>query len=183
MLALFVCWEFLLHIPCWLLFLIWGVSLTHPMLTWIWSGEFVLHVPCWIIFMSGVSLTHPMLALILSNDFLLHMPCWGFFLLFFLSFFFLFLFFSFFLFFFLFLLNIPCWLHFSCISHAAFICLWEAYLTHPMLASFSNLGSFSDTSLAVFILSCGIAHAASFLSGKFLLHIPCCFHFYLGNLS
>ena len=55
------CGEFLLHIPCWLLFLTWGVSLTHPML-----ASFSI---------CGVSLTHPVLPSLLSGDFLLHIPC------------------------------------------------------------------------------------------------------------
>ena len=92
-----LCWflfsseEFLLHIPCWLHFylgsfsftslagfiFIWGVSLTHPMLTSFLYGEFLLHIPCWLhfyqgnfsctsrgdfFFMCGVSLAHPVLA-------------------------------------------------------------------------------------------------------------------------
>ena len=55
----------------------WGVSLTHPMLTLFLCGEFFLHIPCWLhfylgsfsytsravfIFCWGVSLTHPMLT-------------------------------------------------------------------------------------------------------------------------
>ena len=90
MLASFLSGEFLLHIPCWLHFclgsfsytscagfiFIWGVSLTHPALTFFFCGEFLLHIPCCLhfyagsfsdtscaafIFMQGVSLTHPML--------------------------------------------------------------------------------------------------------------------------
>ena len=73
----------------------WGVSLTHPMLTLFLCGEFVLHNPCWLhfcacsfsytshavfVFMQGVSLTHPVLASFLSSfflfgEFLLHIPC------------------------------------------------------------------------------------------------------------
>ena len=59
-LALFVSGEFLLHIPCWLSFsvgsfsytshavfvFIWGVSLTHPMLAFLFCGEILLHIPC-----------------------------------------------------------------------------------------------------------------------------------------
>ena len=97
--------EFLLHIPCWFLFL---------------SADFLLHISCWLhfclesfsyrsragfIFLWGVSLTHPVLASFLSGEFLLHIP--------FFSFFF------FFLFFFKsreFLLHIPCWLLFHVVS-------------------------------------------------------------------
>ena len=59
--ALLFCGEFLLHIPCWLLFLIWGVSLTHPMQALLFCGEFLLHTPCWLYFFCG--------------EFLLHIPC------------------------------------------------------------------------------------------------------------
>ena len=142
------------------LLLLWGVSLTLPMLAWILSGEFLLHIPCWLQFylvsfsytsragfnfIWGVSLTHPVLA---------------FFFLFFFSFFFLWgvcvtramlawFFFLFFLFlFFLFL---------SYTSHAGFNFLWLVSLTHLVLASI--------------------------LSGEFLLHIPCWLLFYLGTFS
>ena len=103
MLASLLSGEFLLHIPCWLcfsvgsffytsqaglffcfifliiilFFLIWGVSLTHPVLASFLSREFLLHIPCCLhfylasfshtshaafSFLWGVSLTHPMLA-------------------------------------------------------------------------------------------------------------------------
>ncbi len=41
-----------------------GVSLTHPFLALLFCGEFLLHVPCWLLFFLiwGVSLTHPVLA-------------------------------------------------------------------------------------------------------------------------
>ena len=47
---------------------------------------------------------------------------------------------------------------------------------------FVNLGSFSYTSRAAFIFMQGLVSLthpvlASFLSGEFLLHIPCCLHF------
>ena len=71
----------------------WGVSLTHPMLILFLCGEFLLHIPCsppiylgglsytsrarsFFIFIWGVSLTHPMLASFLSGEFLLRIPCW-----------------------------------------------------------------------------------------------------------
>ena len=53
-LALYLCGEFLLHIPCWLLlFLIWGVSFTHPVLALFFCGEFLLNIPCWLHFYVG----------------------------------------------------------------------------------------------------------------------------------
>ena len=148
MLALFVSWEFLLHIPCWFhIYLgsssytshagfpfLWGVSLTHPV-----AG---------FIFKWGVCLTHPMLILFLCGEFLLHIPCCphiylgglcytsraG----------------SFFIF--IWGVSLTCWLHFyrvsfSYASYGGFPFLWGVSLTHLVLASF--------------------------LCGEFLLHIPC----------
>ena len=58
-------------------------------------------------------------------------------------------------------------------------------LTHPMLCFY--VGSFSYTSRAAFIFIWGVSLThpmlASFLSGEFLLHIPCYLHFYLGSFS
>ena len=49
----FLCREFPLHIPCvfcffffFFFFLIWGVSLTHPVLALFFRGVFLLHIPC-----------------------------------------------------------------------------------------------------------------------------------------
>ena len=57
-----------------------------------------------------------------------------------------------------------------------------------MLVSFFYLGSFSYTSRAGFIFISGVSLThpvlASFLSGEFFLHIPCCFVlFYVGSFS
>ena len=59
-----------------------------------------------------------------------------------------------------------------------------------MLASFFNMGSFSYTLVMLssfFIGGVSLTHPvlASFLSGRFVLHIPCWFffHFYLGSFS
>ena len=52
-----------------------------------------------------------------------------------------------------FLLNIPCWYHFY-------------------------LGSFSDTSHLISVVSLTYPVLPSFLCVEFLLHIPCCLHFY-----
>ena len=122
---------------------IWGISLTHPVLTLILSADFLLHIPCWLHFYQG--------------SFLLHIPCWlhfyigsfsytsraGFIFMrgvslsytsragiFFIIIFFLFFFFFFFFFFLIrglslthpvlasylageYLFHIPCWLYFS----------------------------------------------------------------------
>ena len=149
-------------------------------------GSFTYTSRAGFIFIWGVSLTHPVLGLVLSADLLLHIPC-GFLLGEFL------LHIPWYLHFYAgsfsytsragfpfyqltfsytshdgflldeFLLHIPCWLYFylgifSYTSHAGFIFICWVSLTQPMPASFSNPGSFSYTS-------------------------PCCFHFYLQNLS
>ena len=174
MLASFFMWGVSLHIPCWLLFL---------------CGEFLSHIPYWLhfyvgsfsytshaglIFIWGVSPTHPMLASFLCVEFLLHIPCWLHFyvwsLLHFLSW----------LHFYVgsfsytscadffknfisgeFLLHIPRWLNFF---------LWGVSLTHPVLASYLYgvfllnvrywlcfyLGSLSYTSHACFLFLWGV---------------------------
>ncbi len=47
--------------------------------------------------------------------------------------------------------------------------------------------TYANISRASFTFICGISLThpvlASFLSGEFLLHIPCCLHFYLGSFS
>ena len=62
-LALFSFGEFLLHIP-WFLYLLLGVSLTRPMLAFIFlfsnRGRFSYTSRVGFIFVSGVSLKHPM---------------------------------------------------------------------------------------------------------------------------
>ena len=136
------------------------------------SGEFLLHIPCWIyfsvgsfsytsitdfVFMWGVSLTHPILPLFLSGEFLLHIPCW---LLLFFSPRFLFSFFYLGSFSYTYRTGlIFSWGSFSYTSHDGFIFIGGVSLTHPVLASF--------------------------LSGEFLLHIPCWFRvfFYRGSFS
>ena len=90
MLALFLCGEFLLHIPCCLQFYIRCFSYTFNA-GFFFYGEFLLLIPCWFIFYRrsfsytcragfifiwGVSLTHPVLASFLSGVFLLQIPRW-----------------------------------------------------------------------------------------------------------
>ena len=71
---------------------IWGVSLKHTMLDLHFFGVFLLHIPCWLLFLIwGVFLTYPVLAsfifhlgsfsytssadfIFLSQEFLLHIP-------------------------------------------------------------------------------------------------------------
>ena len=148
--ASFLSGEFLLPIPCWLLFYLgsfsytsragfifmWGVDLTHPVLASFLSGEFLLHIPCWLhfyvgsfsytsrasfIFIWGISLTHPIMASFLCGEFLLHTPCW--------------LFSPFFLFFFKYLLSGEYLEHTHCSFLFNFF-IWGVSLTHPVLASF-----------------------------------------------
>ena len=122
--------ESLLNIPCCFIF-IWGVSLSHPILTLFSCGEFLLHNPCWLHFyvesfsytsrarfnfISWLSLTHPALASFLCRKFLAHIPCW------------LFLCGEF-------LLHIPCWL--LDVGSFSYMFLGGCFmfgfsLTHPM---------------------------------------------------
>ena len=84
-----------------------------------------------------------------------------------------------------FLLHFLCWLYFSVgyfsyTSNAAFffpsffliLFFWGVPLTNPEL-------------VALFIAGDPLTHPvlASFLSGEFLLHIPCWLHFYVGSFS
>ena len=106
-----------------------------------------------LIIMAGVSLTHPMLTLFLCGEFVLDILC----CLHFYAGSFSYTSragFHIFLFFYFYFLNLG---NFYYTSRAGFIFIWEVSLTHPVLASF--------------------------LSGKFLLHIPCWLHFYLGSFS
>ena len=64
----------------------------------------------------------------------------------------------------------------------------EAELTHLFKnKSFFSTGSFSQTSCVALTFIRGVSLRypvlASFLSGEFLLHIPCWLHFYLGCFS
>ena len=121
-LASFFCGEFLLHIPCWLVF-IWGVSL--PSWLYFYLGRFSYTSRSCFIFLWGVSLTHPMLVSFLfsSGEFLFHIPCW---LHFYLGSFFYTSGAGFF-----FSLG-----SFTYTSRAVLIFIWGASLTHPMLALF-----------------------------------------------
>ena len=164
--ALIFCGEFLLHIPCWLLFLIWGVSHIHPVLLSFLSEEFLLNILWWLhlylgsfsftshadffyvgvllhiraalIFMQGISLTHPLLAPFFYLGSFSYTSRAGFILSG------------------EFLLHIPCWLHFylgsfSDTSRAGF--------------SFtSHVGSFSYTSYAGFTFLLGVSLTHPILS-------------------
>ena len=97
-----------LHIPCWLHFFIWGVYLTHPVMTLFFYLESLSDTSRDdFVFIWGVYLTDPVLALILSSDFLLHISCW-------LQFY---------------------QRSFSYTSRAGFIFMQQICLTHPMLLS------------------------------------------------
>ena len=166
----FLSGEFLLQIPCWLvLFLLFlliiilgvslthpvlvyyfwgGISLTHPMVGSFFSGEFLLHIPCWLL-SSGEFLLHIPFYLhfypggffcsfffFKSGEFLLHIPCW--FIFYWGSFSyisrFLVVCFSFFVLFLFLLLSLSLYLgSFSYTSRAGFIFIWGVSLTHPML--------------------------------------------------
>ena len=165
MLALFLFGEFLLHIPCWFyfsvgsfsymshtgfFFIIWRVSLRHPMLASLLfflggGGGGFSYTSCpAFIFMLGVSLTHPMLDFIFYFYFFIYLGS------------------------------------FSYTSRGVLIFMWGVSLTHLLLAFFFfflNLGSFSCTSHAGFFFYLGsfsyTSRAGFILFGEFLLHIPC----------
>ena len=179
MLALILSGVFLLHIPCWLHFYQGSFSYNPVLASFFMlflSVEFLLHIPYLLyfslgsfsytfrasfIFIWGVSLTHPVLA---SFFFFFFLFFWGLSLTYpvpvlFLSG--------------KFLLHSPCLFYFavgrfSYTSHA-----------HTVLVSFSffNLGSSSSTFHGGFVFIWGVSlkHPVlvSFLSGEFLLHIPC----------
>ena len=56
--------------------LIWGVSLTHPVLASFFSGEFLLHTPCWLYFSLGSFSYTSHAGFIFYGEFLLHIPYW-----------------------------------------------------------------------------------------------------------
>ncbi len=85
-----------------------------------------------------------------------------------------------------FLLHISCWFYFYRGSHfyvgsfsytspGGVIFIWEVYLTPPVLVVYIYI-FFNRFFRTYFVL-------ASFLSGEFFLHIPCCLHFYWGSFS
>ena len=149
-------------------FFTWGVSLTHPMLALFFCGEFLLHIPCFkkkIKKIWDVSHAYPILASFYVGSF-------------------------------------------SNTSRAGSLFVWGFSLRHPMLALFFfgdfllhirclfyfSLRSFSYASLAgkfflsfffLFFWGVSLTHPvlASFLSGEFLLHIPCWLFFNLGSFS
>ena len=98
-----------------------------------------------------------------------------------------------------FLLNIPCWVHFD-VGREFLLHIWMCkrnskcspffIFSSSFFLFFLNLfylGSFSYTSHVCFISLCGFSLTrpmlASFLSGEFLLYIPCWLHFYLASFS
>ena len=149
---------------------IWGVSLTHPMLALILSGVFLLNIPCWLHFYQGSFSYNPVLTsffmLFLSVEFLLHIPYLLYFSL----------------------------GSFSYTFRASFIFIWGVSLTHPVLASFFFFfflffwGLSLTYPVPVLFLSgkffCfTLPMLTLFLCGEFLLHIPCCLHFYARSFS
>ena len=123
--------------------------------------------------MRGLCLTHPVLVSFLCGEFFLHFPCYPNFSL--KSFYFTSCV-GFFLFF-----NLGSFSYTSC---ASFVFIGGVPLTHPVLASFL----FVYTSRTGFIFIRGVCFThprlvSFFLSGEFLLHISCCYHFYAWSLS
>ena len=187
MLGSFLSKVFLLHIPYWIrfclfsssfFFFIWGVSYTSH---WIYFsvGSFSYTSRAgfffsFFLFIWGVSLTHPVLNLPFCGEFTHPLQtsflCGEF------------------------LLYIPICLHFYPERFSYRSCVSFFFLSFIFLFIF-YLGSFSYTSHAGFIFIGGVSLThpvlASFLSGEFLLHIPCwlrfyfifIFIFYLGSFS
>ena len=131
----------------------WGVSLIHPMLTLFLCGEFLLHIPSCIGFyrFPCTSRAGFIFFFFFCGEFLLHIPCfvfmWGFLLHIPCCLVFLCKSLSYtsragFVFYLGIFLHIPCWLHFypgsfSYTSRAGFI-VWGISPTHPVLASLSG---------------------------------------------
>ena len=181
-----------------------GVSLPHPVLPSFLCGEFLLHIPCCLhfysgsfsytshagfIFIRGVSLTHPVLASFLFWEFLLHIQYY------FHTYLGSFSYTSRAAFIFMWGVSLT---HpvlsfysrsFSYTSRAGFIFFLESF-SYTSRAGFLFfllfflffLGSFSYTSPAGFIFIRGVSFThpmlTSFLSGEFLLHIPCWLFFF-----
>ena len=170
--ASFLSGEFLLHIPCWLPFylgsfsytsragfsLIHWPSLTHPMLVLYLPGEFLLHIPCWLNFYLGsFSYTsHAGFIFMQGVSYTSHAD-------------------SFYVGSFSYTSRdgFPFYqLRFSYTFRAGFIFIWGVFLTHHMLVWFF-CGVFLwhiPWRLLFLILGVSLTH-------------PCCFHFYLRNLS
>ena len=165
MLTLFLCGEFLLHIPSWLHFyeqsfsytsradfvFMWRVSLTHPVLLSFLCREFLLHITCWLV-----------VVVVLSGEFLLHIPC----------------------------CCCCCFYRgsFSYKSRAGFIFIRGVSLTHlvpALILSGDFPGSYTSQAGFIFIGGVSLTHPVLvlFLCREFLLHIPCCLHFCEGSLS
>ena len=180
-------------------------SFKHPVLALFWSGEFLLHIPCLHCFIWEVLLYIPCWLHFYLGTFSYISRAGFFLLLFYIFIFFLYLgSFSYtsragFIFIWVvslthpvlalffwgeFLLHIPCWFYFylgsfSYTSRAGFIFLRGVSLTRPILASST------PSSFLIWRVSLPHPMLASFLSGEFLLHIPCWLfsNFYLGSLS
>ena len=188
MLASFLCGDFFLHILSWLLLFF---------SFFFFSREFPSHIPCWLHFYAGSFSFTSRTGLFFCGEFLLHILCWLYFSVgcfsytshagFFSSSFFI-------------------WE--VSLTHpvlASFLC--EEFLLHSLYWLYVYLGSFSYTSLLAlcvcvcvcesgggsytshpfsFFLMWGVSFGhpmlALFVSGEFLLHIPCWLHFYLGFL-
>ena len=167
-------------------FLIWGVSLKHPVLVSILFGEFLLHIPCWLCFSVGIfilffrgSFSYTSNAgFIFIWRFLLHILCWRHFYLGSFSytshagFFFFFnlgsfsylshVGFTFFFFFFTHRLPFFFFFFFLFFPYGEFFLhnfMWGFSLTRPFLfvCFVFNLGSFSSTSPAGFIFMRGVS--------------------------
>ena len=171
--AYFLCEEFLLHIPCWLLFDVGSFSYTSHVGFCFYLGSFPHTSRAGFIFIWGISLTYPVLASFSSGEFLSHIPCLLYFSL-------------------QSLLHIPCWLLFfrgggggsptNPVLASSFFFSSFFFFSFLFSSFFFYLGSFPHISRGglIFIWGFSLTHPVlvSFLSGEFLLHIPCFFFFF-----
>ena len=159
---------FLLHIPCCFIFL-WGVSLTHPVLSWFYAGSFsyTSHAGCFL----------------LSFFFVLHLGSFSYtsravFLI---------------VWFYFFIRGVSL-THPCCFFNRLFLFFYQGSFSYTSRAVFLislflcfYQGSFSYTSRAWSIFIGGVSLTPPvqdlFLSGEFLLHIPCCLHCYAGSFT
>ena len=145
---------FLLHIPCWLRFLMWGVSLTHPVLVSFLIGGVLLHIPCCLHFY-------------LESFSCKHIRCWL----------------HFYLWSFSYTSHVGFMFYLgSCVGHIFIGGVSLTYFVLSSFFLFLlNLESFSYTSHAGFTFIGGVSLTDPMLTllfcGEFLLHIPC-WHFY-----
>ena len=138
-------------------------------------GSFTYTPSARFIFLWGVSLTHLTLASVLSGEFLVQSPFWLYFYVGSFS-----------------STSLDGFIFLSGVSLTRpmlalfFVLIWAVSLTHPMLASFFFFFFFFLSGEFLLHIPCWLyffLSGAWFLCGEFLLHIPYWIHFYLGSFS